>query len=122
MAEGCFGVAVDRVPYFSSSSISYLGKLTGNANADNARVLVETRLTVANFVNSDPNSEVVLPTAGPTATGSATGTVPVTQPGEKLAVIAAVAAAVVLAFDCSELGFAKEQQQHVVGSAIPKCW
>jgi hypothetical protein len=47
MSYSCSGAT--RVPYFSSPVITYSGKATGNAGADNAKVLQLTHYTAANF-------------------------------------------------------------------------
>jgi hypothetical protein len=47
MSYSCAGAT--RVPYFSSPVITYGGRPTGNAGADNAKVLQLTHYTAANF-------------------------------------------------------------------------
>ncbi|KAG5175903.1 hypothetical protein JKP88DRAFT_283269 [Tribonema minus] len=61
MSYACTGAT--RVPYFSSPNIYYQGVATGTAaTADNLRVLLQTKYTVANFRQGGST-----PTAAPTA-------------------------------------------------------
>jgi hypothetical protein len=114
MANACSGVAVSRVPYFSSPLIVYQDKTTGTATADNARVLRETRLVVSNFLITDA-SVTAPPTPGPTAAGTTSGTTSGTtvgttvgtttgtpsQPGEATSAVVVVAL-VVIGCACSK--------------------